>query len=103
NTITMDIVTNFRRSDEYKTATEEAMNAQASHNKVILPLGYIPSDDEEYMNPMHVEYFRQKLVSWKNALQAESMQTVEHLKEDTPSESDLNDRASTEAEIGLEL
>jgi DnaK suppressor protein len=86
-----------------KNQKEEAMNVQASQQKVILPSGYRPSDNEEYMNPMHIEYFRQKLVEWKNALQAESMQTVEHLKEDNPNEPDLNDRASTEAEIGLEL
>lgn len=35
-------------------------------SEIILPPDYKPSADEEYMNEYQVEYFRQKLLSWKN-------------------------------------
>ena len=46
-----------------------------------LPPGYRPSDDEEFMNPLQVEYFRQKLLRWRAQLLAESSDTIQHLKE----------------------
>jgi len=72
-------------------------------DKVILPEGYKPSEDEEYMNPMQLEYFKAKLLNWRNSLLAESRETLNHLKEETWNESDLNDRASVETETTIEL
>ena len=42
---------------------------------VILPPDYRPSPDEEYMNEYQVEYFRQKLLSWKKSLLEQSKDT----------------------------
>jgi DnaK suppressor protein len=70
---------------------------------VKLPEGYRPSEDEEYMNPKQVEYFRQKLVDWKQELLAESRETMEHLREENWREPDIADRASLETEAELEL
>lgn len=70
---------------------------------VILPPDYKPSEDEKYMNPMHLEYFRQKLVSWREELLKESGVTLEELKEGGLNEPDMNDRASNETEKALEL
>jgi len=70
---------------------------------VILPPDYKPSKDEEYMNPMQLEYFRQKLVTWKEDLLKESGITIEDLKEGGLNEPDLNDRASNETDTALEL
>ena len=53
-------------------------------DKVILPAGYKPSEDEEYMNPMQLEYFKQKLLEWRNSLLVESRETLNHLKEECP-------------------
>jgi DnaK suppressor protein len=64
---------------------------------------YRPSDDEAFMNPRQVEYFRQKLLRWRTELLAESSGTLEHLKEETLSEPDFTDRASLETDRGLEL
>jgi len=72
-------------------------------NKIVLAEGYTPSDDEEYMNPMQLEYFKQKLLSWRDELLAESRETLIHLKEETWNEPDLNDRASVETETTIEL
>ena len=47
---------------------------------IILPPDYKPSKTEEYMNPMQLEYFRQKLIAWKEDLLKESGLTIEELK-----------------------
>lgn len=70
---------------------------------VDLPHDYKPSESEEYMNSYQLEYFRRKLLKWKADLLSESMQTVEHLKEENWNEPDLNDRASIETETTFEL
>lgn len=72
-------------------------------NKIILPEGYKPSEDEEYMNPMQLEYFRRKLIKWREDLLDESRETLNHLKEEIWNEPDPNDRASVETETTLEL
>jgi DnaK suppressor protein len=71
--------------------------------KILLPEGYKPSEQEEYMNPMQVEYFRQKLLNWKDDLLEESRETLDHLKEENWNEPDLTDRANVETETSLEL
>jgi len=47
---------------------------------VKLPKGYMPSPDEEYMNPMQIEYFRQKLATWRDDLVEESRETISNLQ-----------------------
>ena len=68
-----------------------------------LPPDYRPSDDEEFMNPLQLEYFRQKLLRWRAELLAESTETLQHLKEESLAEPDVTDRASLETERSLEL
>ncbi|NET71206.1 MAG: RNA polymerase-binding protein DksA [Sphaerospermopsis sp. SIO1G2] len=70
---------------------------------VTLPEGYTPSDDEEYMNPMQIEYFRQKLLTWRESLLKESRETMDNLKEENWHEADIADRASLETEASVEL
>ena len=55
------------------------------------------------MNARQREYFRRKLLSWKEELVRESTQTLQHLQEDSLQEPDLADRASVESERSLEL
>lgn len=68
-----------------------------------LPKGYRPSEDEPFMNARQREYFRRKLLGWKEELVRESTQTLQHLQTDSAQEPDLADRASTESERALEL
>jgi DnaK suppressor protein len=68
-----------------------------------LPPDYRPSDEEEFMNPLQLEYFRQKLLRWRAELLAESSETLQHLKEESLAEPDLTDRASLETERSIEL
>jgi DnaK suppressor protein len=68
-----------------------------------LPPDYRPSDDEEFMNPLQIEYFRQKLLRWRAELVADSSGTLRHLKEESLLKPDLTDRASLETERAIEL
>jgi DnaK suppressor protein len=70
---------------------------------VTLPKGYKPSEKEEYMNPKQLEYFRQKLVTWRDELMQDSRETIENLREENWHEPDIADRASLETEAGVEL
>jgi DnaK suppressor protein len=70
---------------------------------VRLPRKYRPSEDEPFMNAKQREYFRRKLISWREDLLKESSQTLMNLQEETLAEADIADRASTESERSLEL
>ncbi|MCF8462310.1 MAG: RNA polymerase-binding protein DksA [Rickettsiaceae bacterium] len=71
--------------------------------KGILPANYEPSDSEEYMNPMQLEFFRQKLVTWKQQLLRDSDDTLIHLKENELHQADISTRASAEEQTSFEL
>jgi DnaK suppressor protein len=68
-----------------------------------LSKSYQPTDSEKYMNTKQLEYFRQKLVTWRDELLEESRETINNLKEENWREPDLSDRASLETEAGVEL
>ncbi len=71
---------------------------------VILPPDYKPSESEEYMNELQLEYFRQKLVNWKKSLLAQSQDTLDELvTQGGLNQPDQNDRASLETDKALEL
>jgi len=71
--------------------------------KIELQPGYVPSESEEYMNPNQVEYFKRKLISWKQDLIKEAQDTMNHLKTEKLNEPDMTDRATAEAETAFEL
>jgi DnaK suppressor protein len=64
---------------------------------------YRPSDNEPFMNERQREYFRVKLLAWKDEILAESRVTIATLQQDTVNEADLADRATSEADRALEL
>jgi DnaK suppressor protein len=64
---------------------------------------YRPSDDEPFMNEKQLEYFRKKLLVWKDEIIRESRETVTHLQAETENHPDLADRASSETDRALEL
>ncbi len=65
--------------------------------------GYRPSDDEDFMNPRMLEYFRRKLLGWKDDILSESRSTIETLQKEHETSADLVDRASSETDRSLEL
>ncbi|MEX0840613.1 MAG: RNA polymerase-binding protein DksA [Parvibaculum sp.] len=70
---------------------------------VRLPKGYMPSDDEPFMNKRQKEYFRRKLEKWKEDILKENRETLQHLQDDNVQHPDIADRASSETERSLEL
>ena|SRR5579871_1233669 len=64
---------------------------------------YHPSEDEPFMNERQLEYFKQKLLGWKEDILRESRETVTHLQSETENHPDLADRASSETDRALEL
>jgi DnaK suppressor protein len=76
------------------------MKAVAS---VVVQEEYRPSEDEPFMNERQLEYFRQKLLAWKEDILRESRETVSNLQAETENHPDLVDRASSEADRALEL
>ena len=64
---------------------------------------YKPREDEPFMNERQREYFRNKLLNWKEDILKESRETLAHLQDDNNILPDLADRASTETDRSLEL
>jgi DnaK suppressor protein len=64
---------------------------------------YRPSDEEEFMSERQLEYFKQKLLDWKEDIFRESRETLSHLQSETENHPDLADRASSETDRALEL
>jgi DnaK suppressor protein len=64
---------------------------------------YRPSEDEPFMNDRQLEYFKNKLLDWKEDILRESRETVTHLQSETENHPDLADRASSETDRALEL
>lgn len=64
---------------------------------------YTPSDDEMFMGDQHREYFRRKLVSWKDEILRESRDTLAALQSENENHPDLADRASSETDRSIEL
>ena len=68
-----------------------------------LPEGYVPSSDEEFMNPTQLLYFQKKLHDWREDILKDSQETLQHLQEDNLKEPDIADRASSETDWSVEL
>ena len=64
---------------------------------------YEPSNNEKFMNPKQVEYFKNRLQEWKSELLKDSHVTIEKLKDESLNKPDVADRASLESEKSLEL
>jgi DnaK suppressor protein len=69
----------------------------------VIEAEYSPSDDEPFMNERQLEYFKSKLLAWKEDILRESRETVSHLQAETENHPDLADRASSETDRSLEL
>lgn len=71
--------------------------------KSLLGEDYVPGDDEEYMNERQQAYFQMLLLEWKRSIHSAAGQTLESLANGPIREADLNDRASSETDWGIEL
>ncbi|RXZ64901.1 RNA polymerase-binding protein DksA [Pelagerythrobacter rhizovicinus] len=64
---------------------------------------YVPREDEPYMSEQQVNFFRKLLLEWKRSILDASSATLQSLQDGPIREPDLNDRASSEADWGIEL
>lgn len=72
-------------------------------NETFLEDDYRPAEDEPFMNDRQLEYFRRKLVDWKNDIMSDSRDTISGMKDQTRNIPDVADRASEETDRALEL
>jgi DnaK suppressor protein len=72
-------------------------------DRVVLKKGYKPKKSEKYMSPKQQEYFRQKLLAWREELVEESRETISHLQSEVRDVGDEAERATRETENSLEL
>ncbi|WP_134724524.1 RNA polymerase-binding protein DksA [Paracoccus luteus] len=71
--------------------------------QTFLPEDYRPAEDEPFMNDRQLEYFRRKLVAWKQELLDLSAETLEGLQDSGRNVPDIADRASEETDRAIEL
>ncbi|MCB1362153.1 MAG: RNA polymerase-binding protein DksA [Rhodobacter sp.] len=71
--------------------------------ETFLPDDYKPAEDEPFMNDRQLEYFRRKLLAWKEELLEDSKETLADLANSTRNLPDMADRASEETDRALEL
>jgi DnaK suppressor protein len=64
---------------------------------------YRPSEEEPFMNEVQREYFRAKLIRWRDDILRESRETLQHLQTENENHPDLADRASSETDRAIEL
>lgn len=84
------------------SASGHSMGAEMKA-EVFLPDDYRPAEDEPFMNDRQLEYFRRKLLAWKNDLLQDSRDTIEGLQDSSRNIPDIADRASEETDRALEL
>ena len=90
-----------------KRKTKRGAADSADRNLSTLPpgglAGYRPGPDEDFMNPRQIDYFRAKLLEWREDLLRESRETLASLQTDSLREPDVTDRASSETDWSIEL
>jgi len=90
------------RSD--KNIDNKKKSAATKNGHAISPdKDYRPSDKEPFMNERQREYFRQKLLDWKDDILKEAKETLQHLQDENQNHPDLADRASSETDRAIEL
>ena len=90
-------------SSAKQNSAKKSQSDKGSTNSVELPEVYEPSEDEESMNEAQQAYFKNARQQWKKSIVEESKETLAHLQDGPIQEADLNDRASSETDWGLEL
>lgn len=70
---------------------------------IVVPANYVPGDDEKFMNDRMREYFRRKLVAWREEIASQTRDTVEYLQGERVNHPDPTDVATYNADRQLEL
>jgi DnaK suppressor protein len=89
-----------------KTAGKAAVSGNGSKeaaSPIMIPEGYRPSEDEEFMNPMQLAYFKRKLEDWRLELLVEASETITDLSQENLHQPDQMDRAQIESNAAIDL
>ncbi|MGL4285510.1 MAG: RNA polymerase-binding protein DksA [Phreatobacter sp.] len=70
---------------------------------LVLEADYRPTDSEPFMNERQREYFRKKLLAWKDDILREAKETLQNLQDENQNHPDIADRASSETDRAIEL
>ena len=81
----------------------KSLGKSATPEAILLPEGYRPTDDEEFMNPMQLAYFRNKLEIWRAELLNEATETITDLSQENLHRPDEMDRAQSESNAAIDL
>ena len=64
---------------------------------------YTPYEDEPYMNPRQLEYFRKRLLFWREQILRESMASLDQLKKYDWKETDVLDQGFQEMATSMRM
>lgn len=90
-------------SEVYMSLQTGDLEMDAMKAEVFLPDDYRPAENEPFMNERQLEYFRRKLLVWKQELMSQSAETIDNLQDSARNVPDITDRASEETDRALEL
>jgi DnaK suppressor protein len=91
------------REKEKKARTPDRIALRSDEKNEHGLNGYRPSEKEPFMNDRQREYFRAKLLTWKDEILKEAKDTLQHLQDENQNHPDLADRASSETDRAIEL
>ena len=89
--------------EDLKTYVSAENGKQVMKTEIFLPEDYRPAEDEPFMNERQLEYFRRKLLAWKDDIMKGSAETLAELAQSSRAIPDIADRASEETDRALEL
>ena len=103
--MTKHILNNEQTSEsrELGASLTTVSSGNEAASPIMLPEGYRPSEDEEFMNPMQLAYFRHKLEEWRLELLAEASDTITDLSQENLHQPDQMDRAQIESNAAIDL
>lgn len=76
---------------------------RATQSNIVIPDNYRPSDDEPFMNARQRQYFRHKLLNWREDIIRQTRETLQGMHDESTQHADLADRATSETDRALEL
>jgi DnaK suppressor protein len=86
-----------------KNGNGHAANGHRNGHAIVADKTYRPGDKEPFMNERQRDYFRQKLISWRDDILKEAKETLAHLQAENENHPDIADRASSETDRAIEL
>ena len=91
------------RSDKNKNGAVALLEKNGAVALLDKNKNYRPSDKEPFMSERQRDYFRDKLLKWKDDILKEAKETLQHLQDESQNHPDLADRASSETDRAIEL